>query len=191
MARRKKREEDKVEEANVLPVMNIMFLLIPSLLLAMEVAKMATIDVNIPQTAARPSEEPPPTDDKKEALNLKVFIQEDGFRLTTGKQQAGAAAGTEADSKNPTIPLKNPSATVVWERYDFEKLEAEAKSLKPRAKKDEVSVTLNAEGEIPMQVLVQTMDALRGSECKLHPEQYDPDSPDCLFWQPVVAPGTG
>ena len=63
MARKKRSEgEIEVEEANVLPVMNIMFLLIPALLLAMEVASMAAIVVSPPKFAAAPPKE----DQKKE-----------------------------------------------------------------------------------------------------------------------------
>ena len=52
MARKKKDQEIPVEEANVLPVMNIMFLLIPALLLAMEVASMPASSTACPRRLA-------------------------------------------------------------------------------------------------------------------------------------------
>jgi biopolymer transport protein ExbD len=45
MARKKKADDDENTDPNVLPVMNIMFLMIPALLLAMEIAKMAAVAV--------------------------------------------------------------------------------------------------------------------------------------------------
>jgi len=52
----RKKNEIVVEDANVLPVMNIMFLMIPALLLAMEVASLAAIGVSPPKFAAAPSD---------------------------------------------------------------------------------------------------------------------------------------
>ena len=48
---RKKFEEEEIE-ANLLPVMNVMFLMIPALLMAMEFAQMASINVSPPKFAA-------------------------------------------------------------------------------------------------------------------------------------------
>ena len=53
MARRRKKNAEEGEvEANLIPVMNVMFLLIPALLLAMEVARFAAINVSPPKFAA-------------------------------------------------------------------------------------------------------------------------------------------
>ena len=48
MPRRRFSDEDaSVGEANVLPIMNIMLLLVPALLLAMEVASMAAVPSSV------------------------------------------------------------------------------------------------------------------------------------------------
>ncbi|MEE9385611.1 MAG: biopolymer transporter ExbD [Nannocystaceae bacterium] len=189
---RKKSKEAPVEEANVLPVMNIMFLLIPALLLAMEVASLAAITVAPPKFAAAPSETPPEKPEK-EPLKLKVFILEDGFRVSAAGQQEGAAAGREADSSKPSIPLKKPGAPLDdYERFDFAALEAKAAEYKLNYKTETV-VTISAENTIPMQVLVNTMDALRGTGCKLLKAMQAGEEipPECLFWQPIVEAGAG
>ena len=54
---RKKFEEEEIE-ANMLPVMNVMFLMIPALLMAMEFAQMASINVSPPKFAATMSGSP-------------------------------------------------------------------------------------------------------------------------------------
>jgi biopolymer transport protein ExbD len=207
MARKKKSGEIPVEEANILPVMNIMFLLIPALLLAMEVASMAAIVVSPPKfAAAPPKEEQKKEEEKEKPLKLKVFIMDEGFRLQASGQQDGAEAGKEVDSSKPTIPniTSSPECLAGFQasgmvefgktlcKYDFQKLEAKAKEYKSRAEKEQV-VTISAINPIPMQVLVQTMDAMRGSECKLLKAMKAGEEipPECYFWQPIIEAGAG
>jgi biopolymer transport protein ExbD len=192
MARVRKEEEIEVEEANVLPVMNIMFLLIPALLLAMEVASLAAVAVSPPKFAAAPSDKKEEEKKEEKPLKFKVFILEDGFRVSTAAQQEGAEAGKEQDSTGPSIPLAKPSAPLDdYDRYDYAALEAKAKELKEKAKHETV-VTISAENNIPMQVLINTMDSVRGSECKLLMVKEDEPLPEeCLFFQPIVEAGAG
>ncbi len=191
MARRNKKMDDGEVEANLIPVMNIMFLLIPALLLAMAVASFAAVNVSPPKFAAT-ADQKKEEEKKEEPLNLKVFIMEDGYRVSAQGQQQGAEAGKSADSKKPTIPLAKPGAPLdEYERYDYAALEAQAKKYKQLFPHETV-VTLSAENSIPMQVLVSTMDALRGSECKLlKVAQGEEPPPECYFWQAIVEAGAG
>jgi len=53
-------------------------------------------------------------------------------------------------------------------------------------------VRVDAEGSVPMSALVATLDALRGSECRLGQVGAGETPPDeCLFWNVVVDPGAG
>jgi hypothetical protein len=188
----KKREEFKAEEANVLPVMNIMFLMIPALLLAMEVASLAAIAVSPPKFAAAPSDKKEEEKKEEKPLQFKVFILEDGFRVTTAAQQEGAEAGKAQDSSGPSIPLAKPGADMTdFDRYDYVGLEAKAKELKAKSKHETV-VTISAENSIPMAVLIKTMDAVRGSDCKLLMVKEDEPLPEeCMFYQPIIEAGAG
>jgi biopolymer transport protein ExbD len=191
MARRKKKAQEGEVEANLLPVLNVMFLLIPALLLAMEVATFAAISVSPPKFAAQAPEK----EEKKEEkpLNLRIFIMEDGYRVSASGQQLGAEAGKEADSSRPTIPLANPGAPLTdFDRYNYQALEAKAKELK-NLHPTETVVKISAENSIPMQVLTSTMDALRGTECKLlNAITRNEDVPaECLFFQPIIEAGAG
>lgn len=192
MPRARKNQEEAVEEANILPVMNIMFLLIPALLLAMEVASLAAIAVSPPKFAAAPSDKKEEEKKEEKPLKFKVFILEDGYRVSTAAQQEGAEAGQAQDSSGPSIPLAKPSAPLDdYERYDYAALEAKAKELKQKAKHETV-VTISAENNIPMQVLINTMDSLRGSDCKLLMLKEDEPMPEeCLFFQPIIEAGAG
>jgi biopolymer transport protein ExbD len=177
MSRRRPPEEpEAIPEANVLPVMNIMFLLIPALLLAMEVASMASIAVSPPQHRSDAST--PTPKDPDERLDLTVMISTEGFTVAPGK-----AAG----SAQPNLPLAKPDAPLAdFDRYDYAALEQTARDYKAKYP-DELTVRVSAEGDIPIQVLIQTLDALRGSDCRLVAGGDAPGS--CLFTLPTVDAG--
>ncbi len=178
-----RKKNDKALEgevkANMLPVMNIMFLLIPALLMAMEFASMAAINVSPPKFTDTPSNTPPPEKPPKQ-LDLKVVIHDDGFELS--------AKGEEIAKADAWIALANPRGERLdYDRYDYRALEARAKLYK-QAFPEEIAVKVSAEGDVPMQALISTMEALAGSTCKIGPTIHKGEVPpdDCLFWQPVV-----
>lgn len=191
MARRRKKMDEGEVEANLIPVMNVMFLLIPALLLAMEVARFAAVNVTPPKFAAQ-ADQKKEEEQKEKPLNLKVFIMEDGYRVSASGQQQGAEAGKEADSSKPTIPLAKAGTPLDdFDRYDYAKLEAEAQKYKQLFPHESV-VTISAENSIPMQTLINTMDAMRGSECKLLKAMSGEEvPPECYFWQAIVEAGAG
>jgi biopolymer transport protein ExbD len=172
----RKRGEDE-QETNLLPVMNIMLLIIPALLLAMEIARMGAIDVRPPHISDAGTTEvtPPP-----KRLELKVFIATDGYELRPSENADAVHRIALADA---SLPAADPK------RWDLAALESEAARLKALGAYDPV-VRINAEGDVPMASLVATMDALRGSECRLGrlgPDETVPDS--CFFYSVVIEPG--
>jgi biopolymer transport protein ExbD len=186
MPRRRSDDEAPVGEANVLPIMNIMFLMIPALLLAMEAASMAAIAISPPRFTDR-STASEPTEPQK-GLDLAVTIHSDGFRVTHSGQQLGAEAGRAVDSSIPTIPLARPDAPLTdYGRYDYAALEQLAEELK-ETHREETVVRVSAENDISAQVLVSTLDALRGSDCRLREVKTEVPA-ECLFYRPVVQAG--
>lgn len=164
MSRKKKSQgiTDAIE-ANLLPVMNIMFLLIPALLMAMEFASMAAINVQPPRTTVSVSD---PADPPKEALDLEVLVARDGITVT--------AAGSPVGSRIPTSEGADG--------YDFAALTAALRPLKEQFP-EETRVVLRAENDIELQTVIATLDVLRGGEaCSFAKGQVDA----CLFWQPVI-----
>ncbi len=194
MARRRKKNVDEGEvEANLIPVMNVMFLLIPALLLAMEVARFAAINVSPPKFAAASDQKEEDKKKDEKPLNLKVFVMSDGYRVSASGQQAGAEGGKAADSNKPTIPLAKPGSDLAdFERYDYAALEAKAKEYK-RLFPHETVVTISAENDIPLQAIIHTMDALRGQDCSLMPSVSAGEEvpEECMFWSPIVEAGAG
>ncbi len=168
MARRRE-EHATTNETSLLPVMNIMLLMIPALLLAMEVARMGAIPVRPPSFAdGGPVQSP--TDPLP--LELRVFIGEDGFEVgsTAGEppERIGFAAGAA---------------------HDYAALEAAARRRHLSGVYVPV-VRVDADGSISMSTLVSTLDALRGSECHLAGVAAGEDAPpQCLFWSAIVEPG--
>lgn len=164
MSRKKKSKgiTDAIE-ANLLPVMNIMFLLIPALLMAMEFASMAAINVQPPRTTASVSD---PAENPKEALDLEVLVARDGITVTAAGKPVGERIQTTRDADG----------------YDFAALTAALRPLK-EIFPDESRVILRAENDIELQTVVATLDVLRGGEaCSFAKGQTD----GCLFWQPVI-----
>lgn len=191
MRKRSKFQEQEIA-ADLLPVMNVMFLMIPLLLAAMEYASMSSINVSPPRFSAARAEEKKEDSPKDKPLNFKVIVLEDGFRISADGQQDGAEAGKASDSGAPTIPLAKPGTPLDdYARYDYAALEQRAKGYKELFP-NEVTVTISAESNVPMQALIHTMDALAGRECKLAGALKGEAIPaNCYFWQPIVEGGAG
>ena len=163
----KRRPEEEPVNADLLPVMNIMFLLIPALLLAMEFASMAQISIHVPRFADLPSADAVPV--KHHDLDFRVIIGSDGFHARSG--------GADLDAGK--IPLRGDG-------HDYAALTAAARDLK-RLFPTEITVKITAEGDVPMDVLVRTIDALRGDHCKLGAwTRGEQPGDECLFWSPVI-----
>jgi biopolymer transport protein ExbD len=72
----KLRKSEKAGDINVLPVMSLMTILIPTLITMVALGKIAIVEVNLPErSAVSMNEEPPPPDDN--ALNLTVAISKE------------------------------------------------------------------------------------------------------------------
>ena len=168
---RKKRSDLPVEApaADLLPVMNIMFLLIPALLLAMEFASMAQINISPPRVSDAGKTDPAPN---KRPFEFKVMIRSDGFLTTVN----GAPTG-------PAIPLQAGA-------LDFGALTAAARELKV-ANPDDDTVTISAENQVHLQSVVATLDALRAADGRLaNTVRLGERAPDsCLFWNTVISSG--
>lgn len=171
--KRRKREGDADVEANLIPVMSCMFLLIPALLLAMEVAPYAAVRVDSPRFSdlVDVDSEPEP-----ELLRFRVHVREDGFTARYGS--------SPESERTIDIPLHGEGD------HDFDALEVRARELKALFPED-MQVTVSAEASIEYQTLVQSMDALRGSECSLGAALQGEREPEgCYFWSVTVQSGT-
>lgn len=174
MLRRRKRDDDAEVETNLIPVLSCLFLLIPALLLAMEVAPFSAIYVSPPKFCEVPivdDHDPDPP----ERLHLRVTVRQDGFVARYGS--------TDESERTVDIPM-GPDG-----EHDFAELESRARELKELFP-DDFQVTLSAENSVEYRTLVQSMDALRGRQCSLAGAMHGEREPtDCYFWNVIVQSG--
>ncbi len=160
MPKKKKRVTIPELDVDLIPVLSCMFLLIPALLLAMEAANWSSIPVSPPNFVAQGKPGPDSIDERP---HLAVEVREDGFAVTIGRC-GGCGEG--------------PPDVVGLEGEDgLDGLRSAAEGIKASYPSIE-TVSLSAEGTIPLQTLVETMDVLRGSECSLLPGE---TGSNCLF----------
>ncbi|MCA9715313.1 MAG: biopolymer transporter ExbD [Myxococcales bacterium] len=181
MTTRKKSEGDSAEvEANLVPIMNIMFLLIPALLLAMEFASMAAIDVTPPKFTTAPANNVDKPTEKD--LSLTVEIREDGFLVRA--REAGAKV--HDDGKPSVIPNRGG---VGAEHLDYPALASQLRDLKA-AYPSTFTITVTAEQDIEMDALVRTLDTVRGDGCSLRKMQQGEEPGEaCMFWNTIISSG--
>lgn len=171
--RAKKPNQEGEVEANLLPVMNVMFLLIPALLLAMEVAPFTMVPVQAPKFSDLADAGKEPT---QEPLRLQVIVRQDGFTARYGT--------TPESEKKIDIPLGADG------KHDYVALEDRAAEIKARFP-DDAMVTITAERTVEYGTLVQSLDALRGRECSLNGALFgETVPPECYFWSVTVEGGT-
>jgi biopolymer transport protein ExbD len=159
---KKKRVTIPPLQVDLIPVLSCMFLLVPALLLAMEAANWASIPVSPPKFVQGPDGTP-----GEETPRLSVEVREDGFALSLSR--CDGCGGP-------------PEVVGRAEDDGFVGLREAAAGLKASYPAME-QVYLSAEASISLQVLVETMDALRGEHCSLgNPGERT----DCLFPQVVI-----
>jgi biopolymer transport protein ExbD len=134
-------------ELNIVPFLDIITNVLMFVLATISVTFTATIDTFPPRAGGgRPPDKP--------TLGLTVLVVPDGFSM---KARGGnVAPGCQDTGPGIAIPKKDGD-------YDYEGLKACAQKLKAAAVefKDEMGVTISANPQIPYQVVISTMDAVR------------------------------
>jgi biopolymer transport protein ExbD len=155
-SRRKLRiqEPEDTGELNVVPYLDVLMNLIIFMLLSMTgLAAFGILNVNAPNYGNAANVTPDNPDGQK--LLLSVLISKKGFYVAgTGAVLGGSADAGVAAPEGPTLPLRADGA------YDFAALNAQMVSIKKEFP-TETKVIVGAEGDIPYEVLIQTMDAIR------------------------------
>jgi biopolymer transport protein TolR len=139
-------------ELNIVPFLDIIVNVLIFVLATVAVTFTATIDTTPPaQSTGGVRDEV-----KSEALNLTVFIVNEGFSI---KASGGSVApGCEGTGEGITIPKKGT-------QYDFSGLNACAKRLKDSSDsfKDESQVFIAANWDTSYQTIISVIDALRAA----------------------------
>ncbi len=160
MARKKKKFDDKIEDLNLVPIMNLVVCLIPIVLLGTSLVKIGVINVNAPKFGMGQAA---PDDSEEKPLNLTVAVGEDGFRITASgadiNQVLGLAPAAEPGAE-PTEAAAGPLIAKQGENYDYVELYNKLVQIKEKFP-EETIINLTADARIPFKVMIYTMDSIR------------------------------
>jgi biopolymer transport protein ExbD len=145
--------EESVEELNLVPIMAILVILIPTLLYAFTFFEVRVQAVAAPRLGPAQKTKKKEDDDQKKPLNLTVLVTKDGFAL---KQQAELTDEPERPIPKRTFMVKGKERV----DYDYPALYTRIRQRKIEHP-DETTVNVGAEMDIPWQTIARTIDATR------------------------------
>jgi biopolymer transport protein ExbD len=161
MAKRKKKGiDDKIEDLNLVPIMNLVVCLIPIVLFGMSLVKIGVINVNTPKFGMGQSA---PAEDDKKPLGLTIAIGKDGFILKATGANLNDILGIPAEQPaNPEDAAVNSGVKIAKakELYDYLDLYAKLKTIKKQFPEESI-VNLTAEADTHFKHVITTMDAIR------------------------------
>lgn len=158
----KKRKEELVDtDLNLTPAMNLILILIPLLLAAMETMKLAVINVATPQIGPSSEVTPPDQAPDEKPLKLTIALTDRGLHLYARDQ----VIENKDDPLGPTIPKKDGEEVVDGKPvpgkvYDNEKLTQMLSDIKDENPTEE-NIIISAESHIKYRYIIQIMDASR------------------------------
>lgn len=203
---RVKREAEEEQDLNLAPIMNMVVILIPLLLLSVVFLEIAVINITAPKLAMGPPSDKPPENDEP-ALNLTVAVSAKGFQLAAtgavlpelaGCPVPGPTICLEKQSVDPPAKFANARRQMAsgdlkaGEReleeglgaYNWRELYNQLSAIKARYK-DETTVQISADPDVPYAAIVRVMDMAR---FKLEKDSYGTASD---FWAASNKAGTG
>lgn len=139
-------------ELNIVPFLDIITNVLMFVLATITVTFTTMIDSQPPRASG--SSARPPT---KPSLSLNIIVIDKGFIVSAFGQRIGE--GCQGPGSGVAVGLTGPD-------YDYASLGACAKRLKSQVPEaaDETAATLTANKDIPYQVIISTIDAIRKSE---------------------------
>ncbi len=208
--------DEKMEDLNLMPIMNLLCLLIPFLLLSAQFIQIGIVLVDTPRQSRSQQQK---QDDTQKSLGLTINIKQDGYDVTT---KAGGSACPQATANNRVcIPVTHAGGKRVYNASALRKFLFD-KFYKPYYKNNSldgskdaksggfsdwgkvtivpedtilyetVIETLDAARELPPEARAETPDAIKGSTlaCMFKKKAGDKDwalEGNCMF--PLVAVG--
>jgi len=169
--RRKGGAEEVAGEPDLIPIMNLTFVLIAGVL-AMTTASIGLISIQAPQLNSGGGAGKKADDPDKKKLNLTIFIKGDGFNLAaSGATLDGSSEGREGQA---LFPRGKDGA------YDFAKLQKKLIEIK-KVFKDEQAVIIVADPDVEYADVVKVMDTARN-----YPDNDKPLFPAVAFSAGIV-----
>jgi biopolymer transport protein ExbD len=143
-------------ELNIVPFLDIITNVLMFVLATISVTFTAMIDSQPPKaggSAARPPTKP--------SLSLNIIVIDKGFIVSAFGQRIGE--GCQSPGSGVAVGLKTSGGP---QEYDYAKLTECVNRLKHQVEEaaDETAATLTANKDVPFQVIISTMDAIRRSD---------------------------
>lgn len=160
MARKKKMKVDeKIQDLDLVPIMNLVVCLIPMVLVGMSLVKIGVINVNAPRFGMGQAE---PSDDEDKPLGLTIAIAEDGFRLTATGADINAELGEIPTAPAAADAPPQPGVFIAksGEVYNYSELYNKLVKIK-EGHPDETIVNLTADAKIEFKYVIAVMDTMR------------------------------
>ncbi len=151
------RLEEKFPEPELLPIMNIIFMLILALVSMAALLPLGVVSSET-QKISKGLPGAPVEEDKKKPLNLVLFITETGFNFQVYNDlKAGGADPRNPGRKLALIPMvETPNGP----QYDFAALKAKFVEFKALDKAEE-TMTITADPKVKFNTIIHAMDAAR------------------------------
>jgi len=178
----KKRPPDEMPELNLKPAMNMILILIPLLLFAMETVKIVMINVATPQIGPSSTSSAPEEKPDEVPLKLTIALTDRGITVFAKNQ----VVENKDDPLGPTFPKidgeeKDAQGRVVASKvYDYEALTQKLADIK-EAHPTEENVIISSEPTIKYRYIIKLMDAAR--------DKKDGDKIKTLFPNVVLSAG--
>jgi biopolymer transport protein ExbD len=135
MSRRHSRHRHEAVELNITAFMNLMVILVPFLLITAVFSQVAILDLNLPSSSNQ-------TEDQPETPQLEIIVRHD--RLEIGERNGGLLTGLPA----------------LADGHDFNGLNNYLQRIKAKFP-DKLDASILLEPDVPYEVLVRVMDAVR------------------------------
>lgn len=159
MARKRgQRLEERFPEPDLLPILNIIFMLILALVSMAALLPLGVLSSEA-QRLAKDGALGVQEQDQKKPLNVVVFITEAGFNVSLrGEVKMGEKDPNDPKRNRPLIPnIVSPNGNRI---YNFEALQSKLSEFKGLDNNEE-SMTITADPEVKFDVIIHTMDASR------------------------------
>ena len=186
--------DDKLEDINLMPIMNLICLLIPFLLLSAQFIQIGIILVDTPRRSRSATKK---NNENKKVLGLTVDITQEGYYVSTKK---GSACPARSNNGQPCIPVTRSGEKKIYNSAALRKF-LYKKFYKPNYKQNSLSkdkkdavggfsdwgkVTIRPQDQIKYDVVVKTLDAARElpPEAKTEVEGLKGGALACVFKKP-------
>ncbi len=159
--RHQEAENEDPLDLDVTPFLNIMFMLILSVLAMTAWTQLALLNVQAPQIGGGAAGGAGSSDAPASQLNLTVFILKDGFNIgATGATLDGNSEGRPGQTLVTKLEITEGGKKRI--AYDYVNLQRRLIEIKKTFPAEQTMI-ISADGEVPYDIIIQTMDAARKS----------------------------